>query len=60
MPVSEAKKRANDKYIKNHYKRYSIGIPNDEAEQIEKYCSDNNISKNNFFREAAKEKINHE
>ena len=35
-------------------------IPNSEAEAIEKFCSEKKFSKNGFFREAAKEKIERE
>lgn len=56
-PVSEAKKRANKKWDAANLKHYGVAVPLKEAEVIEKYCADNNMSKSNFFREAAKEKI---
>ena len=59
-PVSEAKKRANKKWQDANCKRIQLVIPNEEAEMIENYCSEKNISKNGFFREAAKEKIERE
>lgn len=59
-PVSDAKKRANKKWQDANCKRVQLVIPNDEAEIIENYCSEKNISKNGFFREAAKEKIERE
>lgn len=59
-PVSEAKKRANKKWQDANCKRVQLVIPNEEAEIIENYCSEKNISKNGFFREAAKEKIERE
>ena len=58
-PVSEAKKRANKKWQDANCKRVQLVIPND-AEIIEKFCCEKNISKNGFFREAAKEKIERE
>ena len=59
-PVSEAKKKANKKWQDANCKRIQLVIPNDEAEIIENYCSEKKISKNGFFREAAKEKIERE
>ena len=59
-PVSEAKKRANKKWQDANCKRVQLVIPNDEAEAIEKFCSEKKFSKNGFFREAAKEKIERE
>ena len=59
-PVSEAKKRANKKWQDANCKRVQLVTPNDEAEIIEKFCCEKNISKNGFFREAAKEKIERE
>lgn len=60
MPVSEAKKRANKKWTEAHYKRLNIALPNEEADEIEKFCKEKQISKNGFFRQAAKEKIERE
>lgn len=59
-PVSEAKKRANKKWQDANCKRIQLVIPNSEAEAIEKFCFEKNFSKNGFFREAAKEKIERE
>ena len=59
-PVSEAKKRANKKWQDANCKRVQLVIPNDEAEKIDSYCKEKNISKNGFFREAAKEKMERE
>ena len=59
-PVSEAKKRANNKWVNENYKRFNIALPKDEAEKIDSYCKEKNISKNGFFREAAKEKMERE
>ncbi len=35
----------------------NIALPLNEAEKIDLYCKEKNISKNGFFREAAKEKM---
>lgn len=59
-PVSEAKKRANKKWTEANYKRINIALPKDEADIINSYCKEKKISKNGFFREAAKEKMERE
>lgn len=59
-PVSEAKKRANNKWVEKNYKRINLAIPKEEAEEIEIYCKKREISKNSFFRQAAKEKMERE
>ncbi len=59
-PVSEAKKRANNKWVEKNYKRINLAIPTEEAEEIETYCKKREISKNSFFRQAAKEKMERE
>lgn len=59
-PVSEAKKRANKKWDAANLKHYGVAVPIKESEKIEKYCAEKNMSKSNFFREAAKEKIERE
>lgn len=56
-PVSEAKKRANKKWDAANLKHFGVAVPIKEAEIIEKYCIENKISKSNFFKEAAMEKI---
>ena len=57
MPVSEAKKRANKKWDKANMTHYGVAVPIAEAEEIDRYCEKNNLPKSNFFRQAAKEKI---
>lgn len=60
ITVSEAKKRANKKWNDANLKRYGIALPVEEAEEIDEFCKKKDISKNSFFREAAKEKIERE
>lgn len=59
-PVSEAKKKANKKWDAANLKHFGFAVPIDEAEMIEKYCKENKISKNSFFRKASMEKIERE
>ena len=60
MTVSEAKKRANKKWDKANMKHYGVAVPLSEAEKIDQYCEENKLPKSNFFRQAAKEKIERE
>ena len=57
MALSEAQRRANDKYIKEHYKQVKLSMPNDEAELLEEHCKDFQYSKAGFIRQAIREKI---
>jgi hypothetical protein len=57
MALSEAQRRANDKYIKEHYKQVKLSMPNDEAELLEEHCKEFHYSKAGFIRQAIREKI---
>lgn len=57
MALSEAQRRANDKYIKEHYKQVKLSMPNDEAELLEEHCKEFQYSKAGFIRQAIREKI---
>ena len=50
---TDAQKRAEKKYKEKTYKIISIAAKFDEYATIEKYCNDNNISRNNFLLSAA-------
>jgi hypothetical protein len=60
MALSEAQRRANDKYIKEHYKQVKLSMPNDEAELLEEHCKEFQYSKAGFIRQAIREKIERE
>ena len=60
ITVSKAKVKANNKWVNENYKRVNLALPKEEFEQIDNYCKENNMSKNGFFREAAREKIERE
>ena len=57
MALSAAQRKANDKYISEHYKQVKLSMPNDEAEALEKYCTEHGLTKAGFIRTAIKEKI---
>ena len=53
---SAAKIKANNKYTKDHYKRYAVYLPIEEAQQME--IVKGSSSANAFIVEAIREKIN--
>ena len=57
MALSEAQRRANDKYIKEHYKQVKLSMPNEEADLLEAHCKEFQYSKAGFIRQAIQEKI---
>ncbi len=57
MALSEAQRRANEKYLKEHYRQVKLSMPNEEADALEAHCTAHNFSKAGFIRQAIKEKI---
>lgn len=58
MALSEAQRRANDKYIKEHYRQVKLSMPNEEADALDEHCKRFNVSKAGFIRQAIREKMN--
>ena len=56
---TDAQKRADKKYHEKTYKTFTVNAKFDEYATIEKYCNDNNISKNKFLLSAAAYVIDH-
>lgn len=57
MALSEAQRRANEKYLKEHYRQVKLSMPNSEADALEMHCGKHNYTKAGFIRQAVKEKI---
>ena len=57
VALSDAQKKANEKYIKNNYKQVKLSMPNAEAEALERYCETKNLTKAGFIRQAIKDKM---
>ena len=57
MPVSEAQRRAHEKYFKENYRQVKLSMPNEEAEALEKHCASNGYTKAGFIRQAIREKM---
>ena len=49
---TDAQKRVDKKYHEKTYKTFTVNAKIAEYEKIEKYCNDNNISKNKFLLSA--------
>ena len=60
VALSDAQKKANEKYIKNNYKQVKLSMPNAEAEALERYCEIKNFTKVGFIRQAIKDKMDRE
>ena len=56
---TEAQKRADKKYKEKTYKTFSVNARIAEYEIIEKFCTDNNISKNQLLLKSALYCISH-
>lgn len=57
MPISDAQRRAHEKYFKENYRQVKLSMPNEEADELEKYCSSNGYTKAGFIRQAIREKM---
>ena len=60
MPVSEAKKRANQKWNAKNYKQINLQLPIDEYNKINEFIAQTNQTRNGFIRNAIKEAIKRE
>lgn len=56
-PVSEAKKKANKKWTDANYTQVKLSMPNEEAEELNKYCKEKGHTKAGFIRQAIKDKM---
>ena len=50
MALSDSRRRANDKYIADHYSRIALSMPNDEADALRQYCSAHGLTVAGFIR----------
>lgn len=57
MALSDSRRKANDKYIKEHYARVALSMPKDEAAALDDYCKRHNLSKAGFIRDLIKAAI---
>lgn len=57
MALSDAQRKANDKYIKEHYRQVKLSMPNEEADALENHCTAHGYTKAGFIRQAIREKM---
>ena len=57
MALSDAQRKANEKYIKEHYRQVKLSMPNEEANALENHCKAFSYTKAGFIRQAIREKI---
>lgn len=52
MPLTEARRKANNKYIANNYTVLGVKIRKDKAEEFKKLCQDAGTTPNAIFTKA--------
>lgn len=57
MALSDAQRKANEKYIREHYRQVKLSMPNEEADALESHCKAFSYTKAGFIRQAIREKI---
>lgn len=60
IPVSEAQKKAHEKYFKKNYAQVKLSMPIEEAKNLDSFCKEKGITKAGFIRLAIKEKMERE
>ena len=55
MAITDAQRRAHEKYFSKAYKQVKLAMPIEEAEALEQFCSLHHLSKAGFIRQAIKE-----
>ena len=58
MTLTEAQKKANQKWTKANYTQVKLSMPNEEAETLDEYCKEKGYTKAGFIRQAIKDKMN--
>jgi predicted DNA-binding protein len=60
MAVSEAQRKAHEKYFAKAYSQVKLAMPNDEAQRLDAFCAEHGYTKAGFIRTAIKEKMERE
>lgn len=60
MAITDAQRRAHDKYFSKAYKQVKLSVPNDEAEALEAFCEEHGYTKAGFIRRAIAEAMERE
>ena len=54
MAITDAQKRAHEKYFKENYSQVKLSMPKEEAEALERYCTEHGLTKAGFIRQLIK------
>lgn len=57
MALTDSRRRANDKYISEHYTRIALSMPNKEADDLREYCRVHGLTVAGFIRDLVREAI---
>ncbi len=58
MSITEAQRRAHDKYFKDNYRQVKLSMPNTEADALDDHCKQYGYSSRaGFIRAAIREKM---
>jgi hypothetical protein len=57
MALSDAQRKANEKYIREHYRQVKLSMPIEEAAALEEHCTAYGYTKAGFIRRAIQEKM---
>ena len=60
MPISEARRRANDKYIKEKYERLPVSYPKEFCEKVREAAAGKDESLAGYVRKAIEEHMQRE
>lgn len=60
MPISEARRRANDKYIKEKYERLPVSYPKEFCEKVREAAAGKDESLAGYVRKAIEERMQRE
>ena len=58
MALSEKKKITNKRWTDANYRQVKLSMPNAEAEALDIYCKEHNLSKAGFIRSLVRDAIN--
>ena len=57
MPITEAQRRAKDKWKAKNMKRVPLDLRNEEYDALKEYCFERNLTVNGFIRDLIREAI---
>lgn len=50
MPITDAQRKANNKYFSKEWSQVKLSMPNREAAELRQYCSDHGLTVAGFIR----------